>query len=147
MTTVQQARDAFLARRGFTTESYDAPIVPIPIGPITIPLPSSEGRRALVRFHDLHHVLTGYDTDFVGEGEIGAWELRAGCTNLAGYVYNGMAVATGLLLAPHRVYRAWKRARGMTTLYRLAIDYGDALSLDLVELRARVGLPPKGAVG
>jgi hypothetical protein len=93
MITVQEARDAFLARRGFTTESYDAPIVPIPIGPLTIPLPSSEGRRALVRWHDLHHVLTGYDTDFVGEGEIGVWELRAGCTNLAGYVYNGMAVA------------------------------------------------------
>jgi hypothetical protein len=147
MTTVREARDAFLARNGFSTDAYDARIVPIPFGPITIPLPSSEGRRALVRFHDLHHVLTGYDTDHVGEAEIGAWELRAGCTNLAGYVYNGMAVATGLLLAPHRVYRAWKRARGMKTLYRLELDYADALSLDLVELRARVGLPPEGAVG
>ena len=100
-----------------------------------------------MRFHDLHHALTGYDTDFVGEGEVGAWELRAGCTDLAGYAYNGMAVATGLLLAPHRVYRAWKRARGMTTLYRVGLDYGEALALDVVELRARVGLPPEGAVG
>ena len=110
MNTVRQALATFLETNHFSVEAYDAPTVAIPIGPITVALPSTAGRKLLVRWHDLHHVLTGYDTDLVGEGEIGAWELRAGCTNLAGYVYNGMAAAMGLLLSPRHVVRHRGRA-------------------------------------
>ena len=30
-------------------------------------------------WHDLHHVATGYGTGLIGEAEISAYELRAGC--------------------------------------------------------------------
>lgn len=144
MAAVREALEHYLAINGFSTDAYTAPTVDIPIGPLTITLPSSPGRRKIVRWHDLHHVATGYGTDLTGEAEVGAWELRAGCTNLAGYAYNAMAVAVGLVVSPRRTLRAFADARGATTLYRLAIEYDEALALDLTELRARMRLPAAG---
>jgi hypothetical protein len=139
-----QALDDFLADNGFTTQSYDAPTVAIPIGPLTIPLPNTEGRKKVVRLHDLHHVATGYHTDLIGEAEIGAWELRAGCTTLAAWFYNGMAVALGLALGPRRVWRAFREARGHRTLYRLGRPYEQLLAMPLSELREALGIPAGG---
>jgi len=85
-------------------------------------------------------VATGYATDLVGEAEIGAWELRAGCTTLAAWVYNGMAVALGLVLGPRRVWRAFRDARGMRTLYRLGLPYEQVFALPLGELRRQLGM-------
>src|SRR5262245_13582144 len=116
MTTVRAALERYMAINGFTTEGYTAKTVAIPIGPITVHLPNTEGRKAVVKLHDLHHVATGYGTDLVGEGEIGAWELRAGCTSVAAYAYNGMAFAMGLLIAPRRTLAAWRDAREHQTL-------------------------------
>lgn len=144
MTTVREALQRYLDVNGFTTASYTAPTVDIPMGPIVIPLPNSPGRKKVVRWHDLHHVATGYGTDFTGEAEIGAWELRAGCTNLAAWVYNGMAVAMGLLISPLRTVRAFLDARGATTLYRLELDYDETLALDVAELRRLVRVPADG---
>lgn len=31
------------------------------------PFPNTHGRRRALAYHDLHHILTGYRTDFVGE--------------------------------------------------------------------------------
>jgi ubiquinone biosynthesis protein Coq4 len=36
-----------------------------------------------VRLHDLHHLVTGYPTDWKGELEISAWEIAGSCR---GYV-------------------------------------------------------------
>ena len=41
-----------------------------------MPFPNSDARRRAVKVHDLHKVLTGYQTDIFGEVEIswvGAW--------------------------------------------------------------------------
>jgi hypothetical protein len=142
--TVKSALESFLTANGFTTDAYTAPTVAIPIGPLTFTLPNSPGRQELVRWHDVHHVVTGYGTDIHGEAEIGAWELRAGCTNLASYVYNGMAVLLGLFVSPIRTVRAFFGGRGMRTLYLLRLDYDAALSMSVGELRDRMGLPPGG---
>lgn len=141
---VRDALAHYFAINGFSAEAYTAPTVEIPIGPLTIPLPNSAGRKRVVRFHDLHHLATGYGTDLVGEAEIGAWELRAGCVGLAAYVYNGMAVAMGLLIAPLRTAQAFRDARGAITIYRLGLDYESALALDLLELRRRLGVKTDG---
>lgn len=144
MTTVREAFERYLAINGFSTASYTARTVDIPIGPLTVPLPNTKGRQEIVRWHDLHHLVTGYGTDLVGEAEIGAWELRAGCLSLAAYVYNGMAAATGLVIAPLRTVRAFRDAAGCTTLYRLALDYDHTLGISLAELREKTGVPPAG---
>lgn len=146
-TWVGEARDEFLERNGFTTEAYSAATVKIPIGPLVLALPNTAGRKKLAALHDLHHVATGYGTDLVGEGEIGAWELRAGCNNLAGVVYNGMAAMLAILLSPRRVLRAFRSARGANTLYRLGYgrdDIDELLECELVEFRARLGIPEGG---
>lgn len=141
---VKDALAQYFAINGFTTESYTAPTVEIPMGPVTIPLPNTAGRKKVVKLHDLHHVATGYGTDLTGEAEIGAWELRAGCVGLAAYVYNGMAVAMGLLISPIRTTQAFRDARGATTLYRLGLDYDAAMTLHVSELRTRLGVRPEG---
>ncbi|MCB9593745.1 MAG: hypothetical protein H6719_13510 [Sandaracinaceae bacterium] len=144
-TTVRDALERFLSINGFTMEAYDAPKVAIPFGPFTIHLPNSEGRKAIVRLHDIHHVVTNYGTDLAGEAEIGAWELRAGCTNLAGYVYNLMAVTLGVFIAPLRTLRAFLDGRGAMTLYRLGVPYDELLTMTVAELRERLSIPADGA--
>ena len=41
-------------------------------GPVRFAFPNTAGRVRAVRYHDLHHVVTGYATDWTGEAEIGA---------------------------------------------------------------------------
>ena len=138
--TLAEARQRYFDANGFSEAAYTDRWVTIPLGPVNVRLPSTAGRRRAIPLHDLHHVATGYDTTLIGEAEIGAWELAAGCHDqLAARIYNGMAVATGLLLAPRRVLQAWRRGRRSSTLYGAA--YTPALlQLRLSELRGRLGL-------
>jgi hypothetical protein len=98
------------------------------------------GRVQAVRFHDLHHVATGYDTSWTGEAEIGAWELASGCAHHAwAWTLSFGAFEYGLWLAPRRVFRAFVRGRHAANLYRSARS--DALLAETVgELRVRLGL-------
>jgi hypothetical protein len=43
-----------------------------------------------------------------------------------------------------RTVQAFRDARGSTTLYRLGLDYDTALTLELAELRTRLGVKPRG---
>lgn len=98
---------------------YQARWVKVELGPIPFWFPNTEGRRRAVRYHDLHHVLTGYDTDLAGEAEIGAWELASGCADhWAAWYLNAVAFFAGLFLAPRRIFRAFVRGRRTRNLYR-----------------------------
>ena len=63
---------------------------------------------------------------------------------MASYVYNGLAVLGGLARSPRRVLTAFRAARGATTLYRSGLAYEDVLAMSLIELRARLRVPPAG---
>jgi hypothetical protein len=116
------------------------------LGPFTLPLPNTDGRKRAIALHDLHHLITGYGTDWSGEGEVAAWELAGGYTrkHWAGYLYGPLALFTGLLVAPRRAYRAWRRGRdgGGRNLCHLDGEIGREALLDLTltELRERTGL-------
>jgi len=138
---VKEARDRYLDENGFSLEEYRAPWFKVSVLGVTVPLPNPPSRRALVPLHDLHHVATGYDTDWVGEGEIGAWELGAGCTTFASYFLNGGAAAIGLVLAPRRVAAAFRRGRASRTLYRKPPP-DDLLDRTLGDLRRHLDLVP-----
>src|SRR6185295_18739346 len=73
--TVRAGRDRYLAANSLTLDSYTDGGFPIYVGKRFIRLPNS----GLLHLHDLHHVVTGYGTGLVGEAEISAYELRAGC--------------------------------------------------------------------
>jgi hypothetical protein len=142
--STKDGRDAYLAANGFTVEGYTAPTFTLKFLGIPKTFRNPPSRQRVVPLHDLHHVITGYGTDFVGEAEIGMWELRAGCTTGILYFLNGTAALFGLVIAPLRTLRAWRRARGCRSLYTLDLPYDALLALTIGELRARTGVPAEG---
>jgi len=141
---LKEARDLFLGAHGFRLEDYDASTFTIGILGVPIKFPNTKGRKRIVPLHDLHHVLTGYRTDWVGEAEIGAWELRAGCNSLIAYVLNGGGVLIGLFLSPARVWRAFLAAKGQHTLYLDPAPRDSLLQMTVGEVRKRLGIPLQG---
>ncbi len=121
--------------------------VPVYTGCILVPLPNIETRRRYLKYHDLHHLLTGYSVGRIGEGEVSAWELGTGsafASPLLGTM-NLIALSTGLFLEPKRMWRAFKRGCVSRNLYsasvRKDVDAGRwtdirALRRDFVESRS-----------
>ena len=145
--TVQAARSRYFAANGFSDATYRDRWVKFRVGPLPVVFPNTESRKRAVPLHDLHHVATGYTTTLVGEAEIGAWEIAAGCgPYAAAWLLNAMAFAVGLALAPRRTYRAFVRGRHCRTLYRDGWQ-DEYLALDVGELRKRLRLdddpPPR----
>jgi hypothetical protein len=144
MTTVAEARAEYFARNGFSTAAYEDKWVHVRIFRIPIVFPNVRSRRRAIRFHDVHHIVTGYGTDPRGEAEIGAWEIAAtfpdrGLEFAAAWVLNTSMFVLGLAVAPRRVYRAFIRGRHCTSLYR--IGWSDALlDRDVTELRRELGI-------
>lgn len=142
--TVKEAVERYMTVNGFSRDEYTAKSVPVKVGPITFKLPNGAARQKAIAQHDVHHVLTGYLTDLAGEAEIGAYELRGGCTNAFLWFINLAAVMAGLFVAPRRVVRAFRAAKGAHTLYRLDLGAGEVEPLTVAELRARAGIPARG---
>jgi hypothetical protein len=118
---------------------YDDNWVDFKLGPVPMPFPNTPARVRAVRYHDLHHVLTGYDTNFVGELEISAWEIAAGCRGyVAAWQLNLGGMFAGLLVAPRRTLRAFLRGRHSRTLY--GEDLEALLESRVAELRLRTGV-------
>jgi hypothetical protein len=138
--SVQAARTRYFLLNHFGSDGgYDSRWVAFKLGPLPITLPNSGGRVRAVRYHDLHHVLTGYQTDNVGEFEIAAWELAAGCRDYwVAWVLNLAALAAGSLRAPKRTFRAFVRGRACKSLY--GEDLERLLARTVGELRAELGL-------
>ncbi len=110
------------------------------VGPIPIVFPNTRARTRAIRLHDLHHLATGYRTDLRGEAEQSAWELAAGCHHhWFAWAINLSAIPMGLLLAPIRTWRAFRRGRACKTLYVGEFE-PVLLELRLSELRSRLGL-------
>ena len=137
---MREARDLYLAENGFSIRDYYAPMFTIAIFGLALKFPNTEAHKRAVPLHDLHHVLTGYGTDWIGEAEIGAWELRAGCNSFIVYFLNGSGVIIGLFISPRRVWRAFRAARGQRTLYNDPAPYERLLQMTVSELRKRLGI-------
>jgi hypothetical protein len=144
---VRAARAEYFAANGFSEASYtDAWVTIGKLGPIPLGFPNTTSRKRAIRLHDLHHVATGYPTTWIGEAEIGAWEIAGGCTDhWAAWVLNAGGFAYGLVVAPRRVYRAFMRGRrGRSghrgrTLYHSGWD-DTLLDLSVGELRRRLAV-------
>jgi len=141
---MEEARNLYLAANGFSIQDYGASTFTIGFWGLRVKFPNVEARKRVVPQHDLHHVLTGYATDWIGEAEIGAWELRAGCNSWVAYFLNGSGVVIGLFMSPARVWRAFLAAKGQRTLYRDSADYGSLLKMTVGEIRRRLGIPALG---
>lgn len=117
--TLREARARYFQDNKFGDDGgYNDAWVDFKLGPIPMPFPNTQGRLKAVRVHDLHHILTGYATDTLGEFEISAWELGAGCKNFwAAWQLNLGGMAAGVAVSPGRIYRAFVRGLASRSLY------------------------------
>jgi hypothetical protein len=152
--TVRAARDAYLAENGFSVEAYDARWTDASFLGMRFRVPNTKRHRAGIMLHDLHHIITGFGTDLVGEGEISAWEARNGLMALGAYVA-GIVMSgalLGLVVAPRRTlhaFRAAGRGRSLFPFARLdelefAAAYERLLSMTVGDLRRDLGVPKQG---
>jgi hypothetical protein len=138
--TMREARARYFEVNRFGEGgNYDDAWVDFKLGPLPLPFPNTPGRVRAVRYHDLHHVLTGYDTDIIGEFEISAWEIAAGCKGyLVAWQLNLGGMFGGLLVAPRRMARAFLRGRSSETLYDLPLE--TLLDATVAATRAKMGV-------
>ena len=115
---LREARNRYFAANGLGEGGYEDKWVRFVVGPLRFAIPNTEGRVRAVRYHDLHHVVTGYATTWTGEGQIGAWEIASGCRDMiAAWVLNLYAMWIGLWISPRAVWRAFARGRHSLNLY------------------------------
>lgn len=147
---VRAALDAYLAENGFSTGAYDEPTATVTFWGRDYTVPNPASRQLAVRFHDLHHVMTGYGTDPAGEFEISAWELRRGVGVFGAYVQLIICSGAlfGFLLFPARTRAAWRAGHSPVRLPRPSLAlYEELLALTVGELRARYGVSARGIAG
>jgi hypothetical protein len=138
--TLAAARERYFAENGFDA-GYREPFIKVRAFGHALPVfPNTAARIAAARIHDLNHVATEYDTTWTGEGEIGAFELAAGCGRyLAAWVLNLTGFGIGCLISPRRMWRAFVRGRNSRSLYVLPSD-ASRLVRSVGDLRAELGL-------
>jgi hypothetical protein len=122
--SLAEARRLYFAENGFGADGgYGDAWVDFKLGPVPFPFPNTAPRVRAVKFHDLHHVVTGYETNFVGELEISGWEIGSGCRDMiAAWYLNLGGMGFGALVAPRRVWRAFLLGRRTNNLYGEPFD-------------------------
>lgn len=121
--SMRTARAQYFSANAFGDNGgYDEAWVDFMLGPVPFPFPNAPSRVRAVKVHDMHHILTGYDTDLRGEVEISAWEIGAGCKDFtAAWVLNLSALGIWWLW-PTRVFSAFVRGRRSESLYGKELD-------------------------
>lgn len=137
---VKAGRDRYLAQNNLSLTSYTNRKFPVYFlkWPIWLPNPG------FLPIHDLHHVVTGYQTGLVGEAEISAYELRGGCGSLMIFILCVGAIFFGMFVAPKRIWKAWRDSHGAQNLYRTDIPYESLLEMSVGDLRQHLGMPRNG---
>lgn len=152
---LQQEVAAFYKKSGFGDVVGARPLtVLVYTGCLLVPMPNIEARRRYLKYHDLHHLVTGYSVGRIGEGEVSAWELGTGSVFVSptlGFM-NLIALSTGLVLEPARMWRAFQRGWSSRNLYpedqRRLVDAGRWESLAALRsdtLDSRLSTVPKVA--
>lgn len=138
-TRLGELRQAFLGNKGFVGD--DDPhrwIEWVRLGPLPIPVPNPPSRPHALKLHDLHHILTGYGTDWRGEYQISGWEVGAGLyRNPVAWMFCLLGLAAGLVVCPRLTVRAYARGRQGRTL--LGQDPTAAQAMTLAEGHAFCG--------
>jgi len=136
--SMKEALRLYFDANGFGPDGgYPDAWVDLKLGPIPIPFPNTDARRRAVRFHDLHHIATGYQTNYAGEFEISAWEISTGCRDfVAAWQLNLAGMLGGILVYPKRTFRAFIRGRHTKNFY--GEDYEPLLELSVGAARSKL---------
>jgi len=138
--SLQSARARYFEANGFGRNGgYDSAWVDFKLGPVPFPFPNTTPRKRAVQYHDLHHILTGYGTNFAGELEISAWEIGSGCKGYAAaWQLNLGGMAAGALGMPRKTWAAFRRGRSSRNLYGSRID--EVLHRSVGDVRRELGI-------
>lgn len=143
---VRDALGAYLSENGFTVVTYDEAWAKFGFFGIPLWIPNRWGRPRALRFHDLHHVATGFGTDNTGEGEISCFELGSGLRGAG--LYASLIITSGALLgfciSPTRALRAFRGGRTARSLFCVHHEYDELLAMTVGELRKLLRLPGEG---
>jgi hypothetical protein len=139
--SLRDARALYFERNGIPADGgYAKRWVKVTRNRLPLYLLNTAPRRRAVPYHDLHHVLTAYDTSNTGEAEISAWELAAGTRPHWIVLFLDLAGAgVGLIIAPLRTFRSFIRGRRCRSLYAEPLTE-ELLSASVGEVRERLGL-------
>ena len=113
------------------------------IGPLALPLPNLSARKRAVLYHDVNHLLTGYNTVFSdGEMVIAGYELGSGCGRfwIAWLINLGM-FGLGLGACPRRLFHAFLRGRRAESVYHWD-DRASLRATSVEDLRIALGVRP-----
>lgn len=110
------------------------------------PLPPASPPRTAGQFlcrrmrecHDLHHLLTGYATDFVGEHELQAFQFgNVGTPSSLFALFTSMTKPCGMRRLPYlrRLWRAWRQGRASPPMH--LIPWEQHWDSHVRELRSR----------
>jgi hypothetical protein len=141
--TIREALQKFYAAHDLPPDGgAGRPYFIVRIGPLKFPLPNPGMRKRAVLYHDIHHVVTGYDTVFSrGEMIIAGYEIAAGCGPfLAAWIINLWMFALGLLITPRPMLHAFIRGRRCASLYRHESKREDFMDLTISQMACRLGL-------
>ena len=118
---MQQAREAYFQRSGFDGRTYTDKWARYRVGRLfTVLIPNTQARIRAAKLHDLHHIATDYETSWIGEAEVSAWELASGgCgRHRIVWLFDTAALLLGCLISPKRVIRAFRRGTFSQNLYQ-----------------------------
>lgn len=106
-----------------------------------IPFPNTSSRKKALIFHDIHHIITGYQSDWQGEAEIAAWEISSGCGEYsAAWFLDLGGIAMGVLFFPKKTFRAFIRGQRTTNFYLSNYSKEELLRLSISDAQKKLGL-------
>ncbi|WP_461449442.1 hypothetical protein [Mucilaginibacter sp.] len=120
-------------------QDFESHCVRVYIGCILAPVPNINARKKYLKFHDLHHIMSGYGIDRIGESEISAWELGSrSCRKPLISIMNLFALSTGFILSPAKVIDAFHLGCRSKNLYYMSdgIAEEDIDALDISEMKS-----------
>lgn len=139
--TVEQALNDFYNQHGYGEEGginkkWDL----IKFGPVAFPLPNLESRRKNIYLHDISHLVTGYDTTWLGESAVSSWEVATGGWGRLYFPWllTLWAMAVGVMLYPRHSYKAFQVGLHMNNALTGGLSKKEMYSLNLDELRHRL---------
>jgi hypothetical protein len=103
--------------------------------------PNFDARKKAVIKHDIHHLLTEYETTVAGESEISAWEVASGCKSYwAAFFIDVSGAMLGILFNFFGVLKAFSRGRKTKNLYYNKFTTEQALDMKIGDLRKEFDL-------
>lgn len=106
-----------------------------------IPFPNTGSRKKALVYHDIHHIVTGYESDWQGEAEIAAWEVSTGCGEYgAAWFLDLGGIAMGFLFYPRKTFRAFIRGRRTTNLYLKKYSKNELMKMSIADVQQLLNL-------